>query len=847
MKLLLINAFKGLKKKKVQMFGIIIMVMLSTAIYTGMNTAIDRLEDKFYDYLETQNVEDISVAINVDYENNITKEEMLNYLNNDLLNATEEEKVVINNYINYLDNKENKLPISLAIALDPILNKYGVLDKIKMSILDTIKDKYDFNYELELSKTIKDNDNLIKVMPYSEDNKINKTYLVEGKNPTNDNEVTILPGYAKVNNLKIGDNYKIGDNTYKIVGFTYAPDYIYPLISFSMPIFDEKTNNIVFMNEKTYSNIAGVTDNSYAIKYYGDVDREFEMTKEYTEEDIKNTNGILKIFNEKFIYTDYNTFTRIGRIGYMQLDFKGDRAFADYFLYVLLGISVVIIIIITKKRIDDERLQIGVLKSLGYNKYSIATSYLVYPVVGSIIGGLLGFLIGTAINGPIASMYLSYYNVPLENYVLKLEYLKNSILIPMITLSLLSYLIAIVMLRKKPLSLLKEGSNLKVNLFTKIVNKITSLFKFEYRFKYSLAFRSLGKLFLVSITSFCTGMLIVLVLIGYNLFNKVIDESFAGMKYKYMIYTNTIDYAQENTKNQDYILTFNADITKIKDKNGNEVKKEEDTSITLNGTDVNANYLQILDKNQKNIISSLKENGIIVNENAKKILKLEKGYKIELTYNNITFEYEVIGFANEYMGYSGYTLRNDLSNKLGLKENGYDLIYSSNDKYDNVTELSEKEQNEIAYVINIQDLKDNIMKQMDKFNGSIYIIIIFASIMALVIIAVIANIVVEENKKTISLMKVMGYKNKKISNIVLNIYTPFIIIAYLLSIPVTIKILESIVAALVNNIEMTIPISISPSLAALGLLGLVIAYYIAIALSKKVLNKIPLAIALKRE
>ena len=43
MKLLLLNALKGLKKKKVQMFGIIFMVMLSTAVYTGMNSAIDRL------------------------------------------------------------------------------------------------------------------------------------------------------------------------------------------------------------------------------------------------------------------------------------------------------------------------------------------------------------------------------------------------------------------------------------------------------------------------------------------------------------------------------------------------------------------------------------------------------------------------------------------------------------------------------------------------------------------------------------------------------------------------------------------------------------------------------------
>ena len=50
MKLLFINSLKGLKNKKIQMFGIIVMVLLSIAVYVGMNTAIDTLEDKYYSY-----------------------------------------------------------------------------------------------------------------------------------------------------------------------------------------------------------------------------------------------------------------------------------------------------------------------------------------------------------------------------------------------------------------------------------------------------------------------------------------------------------------------------------------------------------------------------------------------------------------------------------------------------------------------------------------------------------------------------------------------------------------------------------------------------------------------------
>lgn len=62
-----------------------------------------------------------------------------------------------------------------------------------------------------------------------------------------------------------------------------------------------------------------------------------------------------------------------------------------------------------------------------------------------------------------------------------------------------------------------------------------------------------------------------------------------------------------------------------------------------------------------------------------------------------------------------------------------------------------------------------------------------------------------------------------------------------------ISILKWIVSLLTGDMNMVIPITLSMWKAGLGLIGLLVAYYIAIALSKRVLNKVPLSIALKRE
>lgn len=847
MRLLFLNALKGLRKKKIQMFGIIIMVMLSTAVYVGMNSAIDRLENKYYDYLEEQNVEDISIAVNIDYSKDISVDMLRILRQQELSMVTELENSTLDMYEAYLMDENHEYNLALLEDVQNIFITYGANYTVSNQILDAIKDTYDFTYELEKSKTIMSDSIITKVLPYDLSG-MNQTYVIEGRAPEADNEITILPAYARTHKIKIKDTITLADKKYTVVGFAYAPDYIYPMLSFSMPIFDEKNNNIVYMTNNAFASLYGISEAVYSITYNYDVPRKFEI--EVTSEEKQEEDPMMDMFKDPHIVMDAGSIMRIGRIGALQLEFASNRLFAEYFLYLLLAISVVIIVIITKKRIDDERLQIGVLKSLGYNRFSIATSYLVYPVVGSIIGGALGFIIGILVHEPIANILLSYYCVPLDHFTISFSYLKTSILVPMIMLSLLSYVIALFLLRKKPLSLLKEGSNLKVNIFSRICNKLTSFLPFASRFKYSMAFRSLGKLFIVTLTSFCTGLLIILILIGMNLFNDMIDKSFAGIDYKYMVSLNGIEKEEiGDSSKTDYILNANIPLTKIEDKNGKEKKiKEEDVSFSINGLDTKTKFTQVLDANGKNLNKLLEtEDAIIVNENAKELLHLSLGDTLTFTYQNIHLTYTVVAFSSEYMGYGAYINRENLSRDLGFDTKIYSSMYSNDEIYGNLSSLKNEDVRKIANVLSTSDLKNNISKQMDRFNGSMYLVVAFASVMALIIIAVIANIVVEENKKTISLMKVMGYSDKSISNIILNIYTPFIVLAYFLSVPVMINILKWIAAALIGDMEVTLPITITPIQIMIGLVGLLVAYYIAIAISKRVLKKVPLSIALKRE
>ena len=143
MKLLFLNALKGLKKKKVQMFGIIFMVMLSTAVYTGMNSAIDRLEDKYYSYLDEQNVEDISIGVNVDLMNDISVSDVDQLLNNELKFITNEEKNIIEQYKLFLKNPS--YDVNMIYSVMNIFKKYDVIKNFEVKKLDELKGEYNFS------------------------------------------------------------------------------------------------------------------------------------------------------------------------------------------------------------------------------------------------------------------------------------------------------------------------------------------------------------------------------------------------------------------------------------------------------------------------------------------------------------------------------------------------------------------------------------------------------------------------------------------------------------------------------------------------------------------------------
>ena len=190
---------------------------------------------------------------------------------------------------------------------------------------------------------------------------------------------------------------------------------------------------------------------------------------------------------------------------------------------------------IVRKRINGERKQIEVLKALGYSSFKIANSYLVYPIIISITGSIIGTIFGYFLYPYLLNFYRGYFNIPFVKEPLNIYYVIMVVIIPLIVLVLLTYLSCIQLINKKPLDLLTEGNHLKINGFGRLINKLLKPLPFKSRFKYSLAFRSIGKLFAVAIAIFSVGLLITFSFIVTTMFNKAVEDTFQGSNFNYEV------------------------------------------------------------------------------------------------------------------------------------------------------------------------------------------------------------------------------------------------------------------------------------------------------------------------
>ena len=122
-----------------------------------------------------------------------------------------------------------------------------------------------------------------------------------------------------------------------------------------------------------------------------------------------------------------------------------------------------------------------------------------------------------------------------------------------------------------------------------------------------------------------------------------------------------------------------------------------------------------------------------------------------------------------------------------------------------------------------------------------------AFLIGLIIITLITNLIVDENTGSISLLKVIGYEDKYISKLMLNIYTPVVFLAYIIGVPLALASIDGLMKSIASETNYVLPVSINPIMFIIGLLFILASYYASILIAKRKLRKVSLQEVLKRQ
>ncbi len=227
---------------------------------------------------------------------------------------------------------------------------------------------------------------------------------------------------------------------------------------------------------------------------------------------------------------------------------------------------------------------------------------------------------------------------------------------------------------------------------------------------------------------------------------------------------------------------------------------------------------------------------MLINEFIARAYSLEIGDILTLEVKGKVIDYPIVGVVDHYNGPMIYTGLNTLIKELGLDKDVY------NGKWSTVRPLSD---DNISYVLSIEDLERNITVGMEMIRVSLMIMVVVAVILGSIMMILITTFIIDENQKQISILKVMGYREKEISRMVLTIYFPFVMIAYLLSIPLTQKGVDYIMTLIASQLPMAIPTDFTIVQLVIGALTVITTYFIAMKFSKAQLDKISLHEVLK--
>ena len=464
----------------------------------------------------------------------------------------------------------------------------------------------------------------------------------------------------------------------------------------------------------------------------------------------------------------------VGYASYVQ-DTDRVASLAEVFPIVFFLVAALISLTSMSRMVEEQRVQIGTLKALGYSKRQIASKYLIYASLATIIGGMIGLFIGFKfLPKVIADMYGMVYTVPevILEFNASIAFTGMAFAVAC-TVGATLYT-SIRELRHNPATLMRPKSPKAGKRV--LLEKITFIWK-HLNFTAKVTARNLfryKKRFLMTIIGVCgcTSLIVA----GFGLRDAIVDmvpKQFGEIdKYDINItlkedkYGNNLENLEESLKENEKIeRTLGANIQSVK-----VIKDDNNQSIQLIvPEDVNGleEFISLRDRKDKDNKYILDNTGVIVSEKLANLLDIKKGDTILLeNADGIRKEVQVSNITENYIMHYIYMAPE-------LYDNIFNTRIESNVILAKTVDMTEDEENDLGEIllkdsenisgVNFTSTSHNMFETvMENMQIVVWILIIAAGLLALVVLYNLLNANISERIRELATIKVLGFYDKEV-------------------------------------------------------------------------------------
>lgn len=688
--------------------------------------------------------------------------------------TTDDLQLSIDSYYNQYNIADINMKSSIGFA------KEGSIEKIKESLGNNIKD-IEINYQVD-KEVIYENSNVVARLIYKDfnDTIINNIELKEGTLPSNDNEILVEETSQYILDIDINKTITIESNEYKVVGIAKNPLYLSHERETST-VGKGRLDTIIYLKDSLIEDKTIYTDinirlniktknNTFSDEYFNEI-----STYKTKLEELK---GDLFSLTLKEI-TGYDVPTNIasGSGTLYVLDRKDNTSFYFYnmqsnkvssvaivFPIFFIIIAALITVSTLERMVSEDRINIGTLKSLGYSKFSILSTYTSYSFLSILIGIIIGSLIGLfLLPYIICIVFCSLFYIPSFTFSINILIYLLSILLMSFAILITTILSAYKIVREKPNALLtqkpiKSGKKILLEHITFFWNKLK--FKYKSTIRNLFRFKKNAIMMIIGIAG-STALVLGAFGVGDSLSDITSSQYNDILKYNTIIELNT--YKEEQNPLNNFSVSNQGVFYKI----SGFCKENEDLEFNLiadvNGNDFN-NFFNF--KEDKKSIS-MTDNEIFVSKQISYMLNLKINDSFIIKINNFEYALRVDGIFDNYV--ENYIL---VGNKI-ISQVFKGLNTSINCYLANVDKISEssaqdeliKEVSALDYVKSI-DLTYHASASYNNVLSSlkliVLVLIIFAGLLEIASIYSLTNVSITERVREIATLKVLGYRRKEV-------------------------------------------------------------------------------------